>query len=188
MNPVDYALLAKRAYSDAPTVGLADSASRMHVYGDVHVFRGSDDLDSWVHDFDVALEDVPGLGRIHAGFWTAWRTIREQCLALPVPSAIAGHSLGAAMAIIAAAEWALLGHVVPVYAFEPPRIAADGTLAKVFADFAIPVFATRNGLDLVTDVPPELTLPCELTHIGTPAFPYPNLIDHAIGHVVEALQ
>lgn len=55
MTPGDYALLAKRAYTDAPTVGRADSASRMHVYGDVHMFRGSDDLDSWLHDFDVVL-------------------------------------------------------------------------------------------------------------------------------------
>ena len=188
MNPVDYALLAKRAYTDAPTVGQVDSASRMHVYGDVHCFRGTDDFDSLLHDFDVALVDVPGLGKLHAGFWTAWQAIRGECLALPAPSAIAGHSLGAALAIIAAAEWALRGHVVPVYAFEPPRLCADDTLAHVFRDFAVPVFATRNGLDLVTQVPEWLTHPCPLTGIGHPAEPINNLIDHSIERVVEALE
>lgn len=187
MKPVDYALLAQRAYSDAPTVGQEDSASRMHVYGDAHAFRGSDDLASWVHDFEVALTDVPGLGKLHAGFWSAWQAIRSECLALPPPSAIAGHSLGGALAIIAAAEWALLGHVVPVYAFEPPRLCGDDTLAHVFRDFTIPFYGTRNGNDLVTQVPGWLSHPRALTPIGHPAEPIDNLIDHEIAHVIEAL-
>lgn len=188
MNPVDYARFAERSYSDAPTVGQADSASRMHVYGDVHVFRGTDDVASWVHDFDVALVDIPGLGKLHAGFWSAWQAIRDECLALPVPSAIAGHSLGAALAILCAAEWALRGHVVPVYAFEAPRLCADDTLAHVFRDFAIPFYGTRNGLDLVTQVPPELSCPRVLTCIGKPSMPFDNLTDHGIARVVEALE
>lgn len=187
MNPVDYARLAQRAYSDAPTVGQADSASRMHVYGDVHVFRGTDDVDSLLHDFDVALVDIPGLGKLHAGFWTAWQAIREQCLSLPPPSAIAGHSLGGALAILCAAEWALLGHVAPVYAFEPPRIAGDNTLAHVYRDFAVPFYGTRNGNDLVTQVPPSLTCPRVLTCIGKPSMPFDNLIDHSMARVIAAL-
>jgi triacylglycerol lipase len=187
VNSVDYARLAARSYSDEPTVGQADSASRMHVYGDVHVFRGSDDLASWVHDFDVALVDVPGLGKLHAGFWAAWQAIRSECLALPAPSAIAGHSLGGALAIIAA-EWALLGHVVPVYAFEPPRVAGDDTLTHVYRDFAIPFYGTRNGNDLVTQVPPELSCPRVLTCIGKPSMPFDNLSDHSIERVIEALK
>jgi hypothetical protein len=188
MTPVDYALLAERSYHDAPTVGKADSASRMHVYGDVHVFRGSDDIDSWLHDFDVALEDVPGFGKLHAGFWTAWQAIREVCLALSPPSAIAGHSLGGALAILCAAEWALQGHAVPVYAFEPPRVAGDGTLANVFRDFAIPFYGTRNGNDLVTQIPTSLTCPRVLTCIGKPLLPVDNIQDHSIERVIEALQ
>lgn len=188
MNPVDYALLAKRAYTDAPTVGQPDSASRMHVYGDVHCFRGSDDIAAWLHDFDVALTDVPGMGKLHAGFWSAWQAIRDECLALPAPSAITGHSLGAALAILCAAEWALRGHVVPVYAFEPPRLCGDDTLAHVYRDFSIPFFGTRNGLDIVTQVPPELSCPRALTRIGTPSFSLDNLTDHSIDRVIAALE
>ena len=187
MTPVDYALLAQRAYSDAPTVGQADSASRMCVYGDVHAFRGTDDVASFVHDFDLALATVPGLGNLHAGFWSAWQVIRDKCLSMPAPSAIAGHSLGAALAILCAAEWSLRGHVVPVYAFEPPRMFGDAAMQDLLAATRVPWFATRNGLDVVTQVPPGLTLPGPLTRIGRPSFSLDNLTDHGIGRVIEAL-
>jgi triacylglycerol lipase len=189
--PLDYAILARRAYTDSPTIGRVDGASRMHIYGapsgDVHVFRGSDDLESWAHDFNIAVENVPGLGLIHAGFWTAWQAIREQCLALPMPSAIAGHSLGAALAIICAAEWAMQGHIVPVYAFEPPRLCGDSTLFHRFLAWDNFCYATRNGHDLVTQVPSLLSFPFPLIPIGMPLFPIDNMADHSIDRVITAL-
>jgi hypothetical protein len=188
VNPLDYALLAKRAYTDAPTVGKADSASRMCVYGDVHAFRGTDDLSSVIADADCALVHVPGLGALHAGFYGALAAILPAALALRRPVAVTGHSLGAAMAIIYAAVLAQLGHVCPVYAFEPPRIAADDTLAHVFRDLAIPFYGTRNGNDLVTQVPLGLMCPRVLTRIGKPALLMDNLIDHSIDRVIDALQ
>lgn len=187
MNPIDYALLAKRAYLDAPTVGKADSASRMCVYGDVHAFRGSDDVSSFLADADCDTIPVEGLGKLHKGFYGALAAILPDCLALPRPVAVTGHSLGAAMAIIYAAVLAQLGHVVPVYAFEPPRLCGDDTLAHVYRDFAIPFYGSRNGNDIVTQVPPELSCPRVLTCIGKPAMPFDNTIDHSIGRVIEAL-
>lgn len=187
MNPVDYALLSKQAYLDAPTIGDPASASRMHVYGNVHVFRGSDDIDSWLHDLDIELVDVPRLGRLHAGFESAWQAIREPCMALPPPSAVGGHSLGAELAIRCSAEWALLGVVVPIFAFEPPRICGDEVMAALFHAEQVPFYATRNGRDLVTQVPFELTLPGPLTLIGTPSLPVDNIADHNIDRVIAAL-
>ena len=160
----------------------------MHVYGDVHCFRGSDDIASFLADADCETIPVEGLGKLHKGFYGALAAILPQCLALPRPTAVVGHSLGAAMAIIYAAILAQLGHVVPVYAFEPPRIAADDTLAHVFRDFAIPFYGTRNGLDIVTQVPVGLTHPRVLTCIGRPAMPIDNTIDHSMGRVIAALQ
>lgn len=187
MSPVDYALLAQRAYTDAPTVGQADSASRMHIYGDVHVFRGSDDLASFIADADCDVIAVEGLGRIHKGFYGALATILPQCLALPRPSAVAGHSLGAAMAIIYAAVLAQLGHVVPVYAFEPPRLCGDAAMQDLLAANKVPWFATRNGNDIVTQVPLMLGLPGPLTPIGHASMPFDNVIDHNMGRVIAAL-
>lgn len=187
MKPVDYALLAQRAYRDAPTVGQADSASRMHVYGDVHVFRGTDDLASWLADLDCDVIAVEGLGKIHKGFYGALAAILPECLDLPRPSAVVGHSLGAAMAIIYGAVLAQLGHVVPVYAFEPPRLCGDAVMQDLLAANKVSWFATRNGLDVVTQVPLDLSLPGPLTKIGTPSFSLDNVTDHSIGRVIEAL-
>ena len=187
MKPVDYAILAERSYHDAPTAGKADSASRMHVYGDVHVFRGSDDLASFLADADCDTIPVEELGKLHKGFYGALAAILPECLDLTRPSAVAGHSLGAAMAIIYAAVLAQLGHVVPIYAFEPPRLCGDGTMCDLFHAKRVPWFATRNGKDIVTQVPFDLTLPGQLTRIGTPSFSLDNLTDHSIERVVRAL-
>ncbi|MGC1550830.1 MAG: hypothetical protein WA777_20095 [Rhodanobacter sp.] len=187
MNPVDYALLSKQAYSDAPTIGDPASASRMHVYGDVHVFRGTDDFMSAFSDANCTIVNVWGLGHIHAGFYAALAAILPACLALPRPVAVAGHSLGAALAIIYAAVLAQLGVVVPVYAFEPPRLCSDGIMAELLSTKQVPFYATRNGRDLVTQVPPMLTLPGELTLIGTPSLPIDNIADHNINRVIAAL-
>jgi hypothetical protein len=187
MKPLDYALLAERSYVDAPTVGRADSASRMHVYGDVHVFRGTDDVMAALADAECVPDEVHGLGSLHAGFYGALADILPECLALPRPSAIVGHSLGAAMAIIYAGVLAQLGTIVPVYAFEPPRLCCDDTLQALLLEKHVPFYATRNGLDLVTEVPPGLTLPGPLTQIGKPSMPIDNIHDHAISRVIAAL-
>lgn len=187
MQPVDYALLAQRAYTDTPTVGQADSASRMHVYGDVHCFRGTDDALSVLDDADCVPTHVRTLGMVHNGFWRALQVILPDCLQLPVPRAVTGHSLGAAMAILYAGALAQAGHVVEVYAFEPPRICADEVLADLFRAKSVPWFATRNGHDIVTQLPPLLSLPGPLTRIGKPSFSLDNLTDHSIDRVIAAL-
>jgi triacylglycerol lipase len=187
VNPVDYALLSKRAYTDAPTIGEANSASRMHVYGDVHVFRGTDDFMAAIADAQCATTRVWGLGEIHAGFYAALAAILPACLSLPRPVAITGHSLGAAMAIIYAAVLAQMGCVVPVYAFEPPRLCFGIAMSALFKNFQVPFYATRNGLDLVTQIPSGLTLPGTLTLIGRPAMPLDNFTDHSIDRVIAAL-
>lgn len=187
MNALAYAKLAELVYTDAPTIGAVDSASRMHIYGGVHVYRGTDDIMSALTDIDITCADTP-YGRIHAGFWHAWLAIRIPCLARPTPEAIVGHSLGGALAILEAAERAAVGQIVPVYAFEPPRMCADDRLTRLFADLRVPWLATRNGNDIVTQIPPELSLPGPLTSIGRPVLPFDNAIDHRIAHVIAALQ
>jgi triacylglycerol lipase len=191
VNLHDYALFAERSYTDAPTIGASDSASRMHVYhtdaGDVHVFRGTDDVQSVFADANIAVVDVRGLGKVHAGFYNALAPILPAALALPHPVAVVGHSLGAAMAILYAGVLALLGDVVPVYAFEPPRLCADTTLALLFQARRVGWYACRNGRDLVTQVPPELSLPGPLTLIGHASLSFDNIIDHGICRVAAAL-
>ncbi len=191
MRAVDFARLAQAAYTDAPTVGSADSAHRMHVYevhGEVvHVFRGTDNFASTLADIDIIPVAVPGLGMLHAGFYGALADILDRCLALPVPTAIAGHSLGAAMAQIYAGVLALRGHQIACYAFEPPRVALDDVLQGVLARLGGPQFATRDGMDAVTDVPEAFRQAWPLLQIGIESSPFPNIVDHEIGRVIAAL-
>lgn len=188
MTPLDAAVLAARAYADAPTVGQNGHASVMHVYGTAHVFRGTDDIDGWLHDLDITTSDVSGLGSVESGFWQALADILPACLALPRPQYVIGHSLGAAMAILYAGVLQLLGTIVRVFAFEPPRLCADKVLFDLNQANALPWYASRNGRDVVTQIPPELSLPGPLTMIGTPELPFDNVLDHRIDSVIAALR
>ena len=190
MKPLNFAQLAESAYTDTPTMGQIGSAGIAVQYGNVLAFRGSADIASWLHDLDAGATRVYGMGYVHAGFWSAYLEIREAVLAAK-PTFVTGHSLGAALAIIAAADLVLTGNApAAVYAFEPPRVSIDSEITRVLGN--VPKSLYKNGNDLVPDIP--LSLPFEkwqhcapLIHIGKPEEPFPNVIDHEIDRVILAL-
>ena len=188
----DYALLAQEAYTAAPDIGKADSASRAIVRqtaaGLVVAFRGSDNADSWLTDFDIETVDVPGAGKFHAGFWRAWRAIATDVLASidGRPVTFVGHSLGAALCIAAALDTTISGNPpVAVYGFEPPRVSPD--MGTRVALRRVDMRLYRNGLDIVPTVPPDWRHAAPLIRIGKPALPIVNTIDHELGRVIAAL-
>ena len=191
MTPLEAAQLAQRVYTDAPTIGQGASAARAVVYGSAVAFPGTDNLACWLADLDAAAVDVPGLGRLHAGFWGAWREISAQVLTLPSIQYTIGHSEGAALAIIAAASLCLAGKPpTEVWAFAPPRVSADTVLAQLFHAHGVELHLYRNGLDIVPDVPRLLQPwqhPAPLTGIGHASLPVVNIEDHLIEHVIKAL-
>ncbi|SDR37846.1 Lipase (class 3) [Paraburkholderia fungorum] len=191
MTPRDFALLAQEAYAATPDIGVADSASRAIVRhtadGLCIAFPGTDNLDCWGADFDVAPITVPGIGVVHRGFWQSWQAIAAQVITTigDQPVTLVGHSLGAAIAILAAASMTVAGNPpVAVYAFEPPRISPDLAVRTLLVK--VPLHLYKNGNDLVTDVPPGWQHAGLLTHIGTPALPFSNIRDHAISRVINA--
>lgn len=192
MTPRDFALLAQEAYTAAPDIGNADSASRAIVRhtdaGLVIAFPGTDNAACFAADFDIKPFDVAGVGKVYRGFWNAWEAISLPVLAAVAagPVTLVGHSLGAAMALCAAAYMAVGGNPpAAVFAFEPPRVGDDMGIRTALA--SVPLYLFRNGNDMVTDLPPEGHHPAMLTPIGSPAFPFPNLADHAIARVIAAL-
>jgi triacylglycerol lipase len=191
MQVRDYALLAQEAYSAKPDIGVADSASRAIVRNTADglciAFPGTDNVASWLADLNTVPRSVPGMGNVHAGFYGAWEAIAPQVIAAigDQPVTFASHSLGAAMSILAAATLTLAGKPpVAVYAFEPPRASFDLTLRILLAK--VPLHLYRNGLDVVTNLPPGGMHPATLIHVGKPSVPVVNVQDHYLNRVLNS--
>lgn len=183
MTPYEAALIAEQAYIAKPDIGVAESASRAIVRpqadGSVVIaFPGTDNHESFLADIDVLTVSTP-YGELHRGFWEAWSAI-----ATDVGQAIdgrpwipVGHSLGAALAIIAD----LVYPSVQVYGFEPPRVSPHALPDR-------PRYLTRNGNDAITDVPLGWPTAGPLTQIGHARYPLPNIDDHFLAGVIAALK
>ncbi|PON15842.1 lipase [Candidatus Entotheonella serta] len=150
----------------------------------VAAFRGTDEAADWLDNINALPKDGP-LGSVHAGFhnalmdiWSAMRReirkIRAQVAKdretknLPkraLPLWITGHSLGAAMATLAAAH--LVEADEPffgVYTFGSPR-CGDRDFARTYnVEAGKRTFRFQNNNDIVTRVPARLM---GYSHVGT---------------------
>lgn len=192
MTPRDFALLAQEAYDAPPDIGQIDSASRAIVRqtpgGLVIAFRGSDDADSWETDFDAVPMDVPGVGKMHRGFWLAWQAIAVDVLAAidGKPVTLVGHSLGGALALCAAIDMAISGNPpAAVYGFEAPRVTPEPGAAALLISVSVKLY--RKGNDIVPLLPPDWPDIAPVTPIGAPDLPLVNILDHKIAGVIAAL-
>ena len=97
-------------------------------------FRGSASIKNWLTDadFHVVTTDICDGCSAHHGFWNSWAEARDSVLgavksaAAEHPSyqvAATGHSLGGAIADLAAAELRNAGYAASLYTFGAPRIA-----------------------------------------------------------------
>jgi predicted lipase len=102
------------------------------------------------------------------------------------PVTLVGHSLGAAIAILAAVSLTISGKPpVTVFGFEPPRVSPDLGIRTLLAKVDVRLY--KNGNDMVPDVPLGWSHAAMLTHIGKPSLPWPNVRDHSIARVIAAL-
>ncbi|HKE92762.1 MAG TPA: lipase family protein [Povalibacter sp.] len=119
------------------------------------VFRGTEqELQDFLHDADtVPVSAFGGTVRVHRGFKRAlnsvWTPIANALDRLDCPVFYAGHSLGAALATLAA----LRRPPRAVYAFGSPRVGDEQFVAKLRD---VPVYRIVHGNDIVTTVPPEI--------------------------------
>ncbi|MCI0379653.1 MAG: lipase family protein [Gemmataceae bacterium] len=132
------------------------------------VFRGSDDVLDWVRNLDFAQVDAHG-GRVHRGFYftmdTIWSEMNQrlnQLLPSPLrgegsgvrgnlPLWITGHSLGGALATLAARRLADTFPIAGVYTFGQPRVG-DPDFVDAFPEEP-PHYRFVNNQDVVTQVP-----------------------------------
>lgn len=165
-----FAELAAQVYNDSPDFGAVQSAARAKLYagGRVLVFRGSDNVATWMRDFQAFPTRTGNLGVLHSGIYDAWEEVADQILSLKVPPQyIVGHSEGAGLAQICTGAF-IRRHVFPtgLYAFEPPNIAGNAVLRGLIESAGTMNLCTRHGLDPVPDMPPWLDQALDLADIG----------------------
>ncbi len=150
----------------------------------VAAFRGTDEAADWLDNINALPKEGP-LGNVHTGFhnalmdiWLAMkseiRRIRSEVARdrqerhLPkraLPLWITGHSLGAAMATLAAAH--LIESDEPffgVYTFGSPRCGDCGFARTYNVEANNRTFRFQNNNDIVTRVPARLM---GYSHVGT---------------------
>jgi triacylglycerol lipase len=128
----------------------------------VVAFRGTEPgkLKDWMSDLDTQFCDGP-FGKVHNGFRMALSHVWDelnQCVAEFQDHGqslwVTGHSLGAALATLAAAHWREADKPVHgLYIFGAPRVG-DRVFERTFdQDFGARNFRFVNNADLVTRVP-----------------------------------
>jgi hypothetical protein len=130
----------------------------------VLVFRGTQGtIANWLFNLNTSLSTWPSGGCVHTGFkllmLEIWEEIQQQLDALPAPLYYTGHSLGGALAVLAAS----LKKPAGVYTFGSPRIG-DADFVASAKD--VNIYRIVNPRDIVVGVPP---LPGVL-HVGEPRY------------------
>ncbi len=114
------------------------------------VFRGTHDLRDWLTNLTLTWTDWPSGGVVHSGFKQAfdavWPSVATALGALPDPLFMTGHSLGGALATLAASVHRPAGLVT----FGCPRVGDEA-----FVDSIDRVKHARfvNNRDIVTTLP-----------------------------------
>ena len=164
----DFVLVAEFNRMDVQAFLASRAADKIAVLA----FRGTEkSLADFKADLKAGTTEVDG-SRVHAGFYEAFSVVRGE-IQLPVDALIAdgysvfvtGHSLGGALALMAAK------YIVPdspgaCYTFGSPRVASS----NFGDDIKTPIYRIVNAADVVPRVPPAyiphlLVAVLEVVHI-----------------------
>lgn len=133
----------------------------MHVL----VFRGTHDLRDWLSNLNALPVDWPDGGRVHRGFVEALDQVWESVVVALKETAsnagsilYTGHSLGGALAILAAAR----RPPSALYTYGAPRV---GDTAFGLTLQQVPFHRLVNDRDLVPSLPPSVG-PLQFEHAG----------------------
>ncbi len=127
------------------------------------VFRGTRTAREWTKNLSFNLKGyfISGRGEVHAGFLDVYASLRESLLAAVAALRgssrifIAGHSLGGALATLAAPDIRSesSAHIEAIYTFASPRVGNGEFVRSFDRDFKGRCFRIANGSDIVTAVP-----------------------------------
>jgi hypothetical protein len=149
--------------SKGPTQAAIFSAGAFHAL----VFRGTEKLDDWLRNAEALLVPWDGPGKVHAGFLRAlnevWTELHPALQNIDDPIFYTGHSLGAAIAVLAAARIEAARRPLAVYTFGSPR-CGNGRFAKEHP-LRDRIYRVVNNRDIVPLVPPHCEHTGELHYI-----------------------
>ena len=157
----------RRNGSNLCAVMVADAA--VHGPFAVLAFRGTRGFEGWFSNLNTAHTPWPFGGAVHGGFKAdflgLWEETADALLSLDLPLCSTGHSLGGALAVLAASVLLPLA----VYSFGAP---GDAVFAHGLR--RVPVYRLELPKDIVPTVPPSV-IPFDFDHPGTPVIldPFP---------------
>jgi hypothetical protein len=128
------------------------------------VFRGTSGFEGWLSNLKAIQTGWMGGGSVHSGFKSdflgLWQKIEPFLLRNDFPLYVTGHSLGGALAVLAASIFPARA----VYTFGAPK-----TGDSIFADLLknTRIYRFENDRDIITTVPPS-AIPFDFCHVGTP--------------------
>ncbi|KAF9886465.1 hypothetical protein FE257_011370 [Aspergillus nanangensis] len=130
-------------------------------------FRGSRTPANWIANLDFGFEDASALCdgcEVHGGFWKAWKVVAD-ALTTEIANALStypdytlvftGHSLGAAIATLAATELQTTeGYSIELYSYGGPRVG-NVELAEYITSLGDNYRVTHTD-DIVPRLPPHI--------------------------------
>lgn len=131
--------------------------------GDVALlcFRGTSNPGQWIRDLRILPVSHPW-GRVHAGFKGGIDIAEPEMHAFEAFASqakhvwVTGHSLGGALAVVAAAWLKARGVTASVYTYGQPRVGLGGFADRFEAELSGRLIRFVNQSDIVPRVPPGL--------------------------------
>ena len=122
-------------------------------------YRGTQQLHDWLTNLNLRSRRIGDLGKIHSGFYAAFE-VTQSHLESKIGElddralVITGHSLGGAIATVAAAVWDDTYEVTSVYTYGQPAVGKIRFRSRMRESYGDSFFRFVNDDDIVTRVPP----------------------------------
>lgn len=134
-------------------------------------FRGTENLGDWLANLNV-WSTARGYGKVHRGFLRAFQVVGSELESLlndlnGRPLLLTGHSLGGALATIAAAEWQGKIPISGVYTFGQPGVGKGGFPSFINDNYDGKFYRFVNDDDIVPRVPPTYRHVGKLFHFDS---------------------
>jgi predicted lipase len=155
-------------------IGFALTSSQRNLI----VLRGTQTPREWIANLQTSQVDYSQAGvqqgRIHRGFSRLYGKLSQQILQAAqrfssAPTYVTGHSLGGALATLAAADLAAnatrLKGQIQLYSYASPRVG-DSAFARFYLSLVPNSYRVVNLADMVPEVPPSIIKGLEFQHVG----------------------